>query len=421
MVVNKVSNGYRWLMLAIMGMGTMVAGQMLWLFYGYYDLIQAYFGVTNTQMGYIGTMTGLIMIVNWPVGGMIADRLSMRTSCTVCMIWSFVVYSFFAFNKSFAMYMIVMALSSVIVGMFYGLFAKVVKGVSTEKTEGKNSGWLWSLYALASSILGASGSYFVAKMDLAGWKPLMFMFAGVALITLVLGLIFIRDDKFNDWSVMDAGSAPSKFSFSQVGVVLKMPEVWVASFIYFTMLMITCAGVYAISMMGAIYAVPLAVITLMGTFRAYMARVFLSPFSGYLIDKFKSSMKVIRMFLILNIVSFALFLVFPMTSDYLWVSILLVIATIIGFGMQAPCWVTPITEIRVPVAYHGTAIGIYNGVGCISDAFIYILCGHFVDTYGLYEGNRYVFMFIGVMLIICFVLTKILDRFIAKRKLADQQ
>ena len=65
---------------------------------------------------------------------------------------------------------------------------------------------------------------------------------------------------------------------------------------------------------------------------------------------------------------------------------------------------------------YGTAIGTYNAIGCISDAFIYILCGYFVDTYGVITGNRYVFVFIGIMLFICLALTYVETKMIKKRR-----
>ena len=153
----------------------------------------------------------------------------------------------------------------------------------------------------------------------------------------------------------------------------------------------------------------------LGVFRTYLGRVILSPLSGAMIDKMGSSMGVIRILLGITLAGFILFFLFPMTSDYFWVAILLVAACTIGFGMQATCWITPISEIKVPIAYHGTAIGVYNGIGCISDAFIYVLTGSWIDKYGDIDGNRIGFAFIGVMLIICFILTIIETRMIKKR------
>ena len=60
-------------MLIMCGFGYSGTCMNIWMFYSYYSLMQAYFGATNTQMGYIGTITGLVMIVCWPLGGMVAD------------------------------------------------------------------------------------------------------------------------------------------------------------------------------------------------------------------------------------------------------------------------------------------------------------------------------------------------------------
>lgn len=415
-MTNRVTPGYKWIMLVMCGLGYSATCMTLWMFYSYYDLMQAYFGVTNTQMGYLGLITGLVMIVCWPVGGMVADKISMRVSYLACMVFTIVVFAIMSVSHSFNLYLVIVFLSCFMMGVYYTLFSKIVKGISTPETEGKNTGYFWAMYSLGGTVIGALGSYFVSKMGLAGWRPLMYMFIGCAVLMSVFCIIFLKEEKFNDWSVLAEAGEPSTFQLAHVGKVLLMPEIWVAGLIYFTMLMITCAGIYAVSMMKTIYMVPLGIVTFIATFRQYIGRVILSPVSGVLIDKLGSSMRVIRILLSITLAGFVLFFLFPLGDQYFWVGILVVVACTIGYGMQAPCWMTPISEIKVPHVYHGTAIGVYNAIGCISDAFIYILCGHLVDTYGDIQGNRYVFAFIGVMLVICFALTLVESRMIKKRR-----
>ena len=412
---NRVSNGYKWLMLIMCGFGYAGTCMNIWMFYSYYSLMQAYYGASNTQMGTIGTITGLVMIVCWPLGGMIADKIKMRTAYLGCMVFSVIDFIVLAFTDSFSLYLVTVFLSCFMMGVYYTLFGKIVKGVSTPETEGKNTGYFWALYAAAGSIIGAFGSYFVTKWDMGGWRPLMFLFILIDVICSIICIVALKEDKFNDWSVLEGGEAP-KFQFNQVGKVLLMPEIWVAGLIYFTMLMITCAGIMAVSMMSTIYMVPLGIVTFIGIFRQYLGRVILSPVAGVMIDKMGSSMRVIRIFVGITLAGFVAFFLFPMGDEYFWVAILLVVACTIGYGMQAPCWMTPISEIKVPVAYHGTAVGLYNAIGCISDAFIYVLTGMWVDKYGDITGNKISFAFIGGMLIICFVLTMIEGRMIQKRR-----
>ncbi|MDE7035082.1 MAG: MFS transporter, partial [Eubacteriales bacterium] len=144
---NKVSNGYKWLMLIMCGFGYSGTCMNIWMFYSYYSLMQAYFGATNTQMGYIGTITGLVMIVCWPLGGMVADKINMKTAYIGCMVFSVVDFIVLAFSQSFTLYLFTVFLSCFMMGVYYTLFGKIVKGVSTPETEGKNTGYFWALYA----------------------------------------------------------------------------------------------------------------------------------------------------------------------------------------------------------------------------------------------------------------------------------
>lgn len=232
---NRVTPGYKWIMLAMCGFGYSATCMTLWMFYSYYDLMQEYFGVTNTQMGYLGLITGIVMIICWPVGGMIADKIPMRVSYLGCMVFTIVVFAIMSVSNSFNLYLAVVFASCFMMGIYYTLFAKIVKGVSTPETEGKNTGWFWAIYSVGGTIIGFFGSMFVSKMGLAGWKPLMYMFIGCSILMCVVCVAFLREEKFNDWTVLDApGESSGGFQLSQVGKVLLMPEIWVAGLIYFT-------------------------------------------------------------------------------------------------------------------------------------------------------------------------------------------
>lgn len=415
MVENRVSNGFKWLMILMCGFGYTTSCMTIWMFYSYYDLMQQYFGATNTQMGYMSLITGLFMIICWPVGGIIADKVSMKKAFVGCMVFTLLFFSILAFVRSFNVYLFMLFTSCMMMGIYYTLFGKIIKGVSTPETEGKNTGYYWAAYSLGGAIVGAVASALVTKLNLNGWRPLMFIFAGLALVLGLIAAIYLDDKKFNDWTVLDKKSE-SEFNWKHLKTVLLMPEIWVASLIYFTMLMITCAGIRAVNMMSTVYGVPLGIVTAIGIFRQYVGRVVLCPTSGWLIDKWNSSMKVIRLLLIISLLGIAMVFIFPVRSEYFWVGIIVVVCLTIGYGLQSPCWMTPISEIKVPVAYHGTAIGLYNGIGCISDAFIYIICGNWVDKYGDVNGNKISLGFIASMLVLCFILTVIESRMIAKRK-----
>ncbi len=324
--------------------------------------------------------------------------------------------------------MIMLAIGGINVGGFYGLAAKVIKGLSMPETEARNLGMLWSIYAVTGSALGAIGAYFIATMEgFSGWKPLMFCFGGVAFFVMIMGFLFLKEEKLNDWSVLaKSKEEASKFEFKHLGKVLLMPELWVAGLIYHTMLMITAAGIEAVNMMGQVYLVPVVIVSLIGTFRAYMARCFLSPLSGYMAGKTGDSMKIIRLLLIVGLVAIGIFFLFPTSPEYMWVGIVLVLAMTFGFGMQAPLWMTPITEIRVPQAYQGTAVGVYNALGSASDSYIYIVIGilkgnniieniNGVDTVTGTAGYQQIFMLIAGVLIVCFIATLVLNKMIKKR------
>lgn len=413
---NKVSPGYRWTLSILNAIGFYTVCQLAWLFYGFFDFIKNYFGATGAQMGMIGTITGIVMIICWPLGGMIVDKLPIRVSFVGASGLAALGYFVNAFVTNFYVYLAIVFCSCLVVGANYGLSAKIVKRIYTPETESKGIGWLFCFYAVTGALLGFAGAYLVKSMGIDAWKPLMFMFSGCCAFVAIGGFFLVKEDRLNPPETTAAGSASEGFSFSKVKEVLLMPELWVAGLIYHTMLMMTAGGIAAVSMLSDIYLVPLYIITAIGTVRAYLARSILSPITGAIVAKTGDSMKLIRLLCLQALAGIVIFFMFPMGGEYMWVGILLVAVMTIGFGMQAPLWMTPINELQIPSAYQGTAIGLYNAIGCIGDAYIYIVTGWLVDTYGIYDGNRYIFMLIGCMLIVCFLLTLACSRMIQKRR-----
>ena len=58
----------------------------------------------------------------------------------------------------------------------------------------------------------------------------------------------------------------------------------------------------------------------------------------------------------------------------------------------------PVSEVEIPMAVTGSAIGVISMFSFVSDIFYSAVCGHFIDTYGL-GGYKWIFVMTVVVLI----------------------
>lgn len=58
----------------------------------------------------------------------------------------------------------------------------------------------------------------------------------------------------------------------------------------------------------------------------------------------------------------------------------------------------PVSEVEIPMAVTGSAIGVISMFSFVSDIFYSAVCGHFIDTYGL-GGYKWIFVMTVVVLL----------------------
>ncbi len=418
-MVNRVSKGYKWLIILLAAVGSNVCYMSIWLFYSFYDLIQVHFNASSVGMGLLGTISGGLMLLGYPVGGIIVDKLGLRKAAVICAAYTAVDFILLSQSSNFNTFLAAEAISCFGTGIAVAEYNKLVKFVSVPDTEGKNNGFLWMLYSASGSLIGLIVAYIVnTSGEESGWQLLCLFYGILSAVIAIVSIIFIKEDKFNEWSVMNKPDEDNAFHFRDLGKIILMPELWLISVVYFCTLMINAAGTYAVSMMRTVFLVPLGIVTAINVFKANFARIAIAPISGVLRDKFKSCQRISRLLIIIALVGFVIFFAFPMNEKYMWVGIVLVLTCTIAYSLECVTWAVPVSEIGISSKYFGTAVGIFNALGCIGDMFIYVLCGNWLTKYGT-EGNRYIFGFIGAMLIIGFV-ASLLETRMQKKRLAKE-
>ena len=71
-------NKKRWLLLFVICLGGGIIYILPYLQYSFYDVMQADFGISNEQMGNLMSVYGLLNLLGYLFGGIVADRISYK-------------------------------------------------------------------------------------------------------------------------------------------------------------------------------------------------------------------------------------------------------------------------------------------------------------------------------------------------------
>ena len=135
---------------------------------------------------------------------------------------------------------------------------------------------------------------------------------------------------------------------------------------------------------------------IVGMIRAYVLAIFAAPVIGIIVDKVKSSIKVMTYLFLFGTIGVGLFLVIPQNHNMVWPLIICLMAVgAITFALRGIMY-AQIDEMKVPARITGTVTGILLTVGFSPEVFVHTIFGYWLDTYKM-QGYNYMFIYMAVM------------------------
>ena len=147
------------------------------------------------------------------------------------------------------------------------------------------------------------------------------------------------------------------------------------------------------------------------------------PIGGYFIDRKGRSTPVVMFGSIATLIFTVTIVLLPKRAELFAPFLCVAILVTVSSYLNSSALYTPVTEARVPFAYVGTVLGIASALGYSTDAWIYNVCGSWVDHYG---NDAYNFIFIlqaigaAVMIVSGLLLARLYQKAQAKER-ADQE
>ena len=344
--------GFKKLMIFIILSATVaIAYQLPYLRYTFYDQMMAALQLNDVQMGVLASAVSIASTLSYPIGGILANRFSMRSLMNLTLAAFVVLTVAFAFTTNWSAYLV------------------GIRSLGDESVQSKLFGFSEATRGILQTVLGFG---FLAIMNAAatpvlGFKTMLIVGAVVTGVFLVLGFLFLPKAEKEEVAEV---AAEDKVTILDV---IKNPGVWI------TIIILTCA--YACWSFGNGYlttytvrvgGLSASVGSTLGMIRSYVIVFVAGFFGGWFLDRFTYKGKA---FIGLFGISAAGFVLIMFTAKALAISICLtLLLAFIANIMKSTYW-SVMGQAGIPAKMTALATGFISFIIFLPDAILPTIIG----------------------------------------------
>ena len=370
--------GFRKLMVFIILSATVaIAYQLPYLRYTFYDQMMAALQLNDVQMGVLATATSIASTLSYPVGGILANRFSMRKLINITLAAFVALTALFAITTNYILLIGIHILYGVFgIATLWSAYLVGIRGLGDESVQSKLFGFSEATRGILQTLLGFGflGIMSAAATPVLGFKFVLILGAVVTGIFLVLGLIFLpKEDKKE--IAEETATETKKVSLLDV---IKNPGVWIC------IIILTCA--YSCWSFGNGYLTTYTVrvgglsettASLLGMIRSYVIVFVAGFFGGWVLDRFTYKGKAFILLLGSSAVFFAL-VMFSAKALAVCVGVTLVVAFIANI-MKSTYW-SLMGQAGIPAEMTALATGFISFIIFLPDAVLPTFIGTWLNN-----------------------------------------
>ncbi|MBR0406345.1 MAG: MFS transporter [Eggerthellaceae bacterium] len=364
----------------ILSAAVAIAYQLPYLRFTFYDQMMDALALNNTQIGLLATAVNLVSTISYPIGGILADKFSMRKLIIVTLGAFVILTVWYAFTTDFVMLMIIHALYG-----FFGiatLWSTYLMSVRNLGNEENQSTMFGSSEATRSVIQTLCGVAFLAVVGAAmsaaeGFRNLLLVGAGVSAVFLVLAIIFLPDhvEPHSKQAAQSENAGPEeKYTFVDV---FKNPGVWLVTGVIMCCFIVQATGNgYLTTYTVQILQIDQSLASTLGILRSYVIAFLAGYLGGWLLDRFTYKGKVYLVGLAVAI-AMLLGVIFTTPIIPLCVAMTLLLAFLANI-MKATYWST-MDQAGIPNGMTALATGLISFIAFIPDFIVPTISGIWID------------------------------------------
>lgn len=386
-----------------------------YLRWSYYDALMAASGLNNTQFGITMSVYGVLAMIFYPIGGIVADRFSAKKLLSISVIGVGILGLWYSVFPGYAAQIIIYAGWGILATLtFWSAMMKATRQLGSSDEQGRLFGLVEGGRGILSTIVSFAALFAFSKLgeSLGGLKGIIVAMSVVNIVTGVLIILFLEEGHRTD----SENEEPKKLAVSDIAAILKMPAVWLISLI-----IICCYSVY----LGSTYLTPYftnvigataSFAALLSIMRSYVLQFVCGPTGGILADKMKSITKVIVGCYAIMVAALIAIILLPSTASAMIPLIVVLLVLCAGIFAMRGIYFATIDEVDIPMHVTGTAVGIVSIIGFTPDVFMSTLCGKLLDSFEGTAGYRAIFLLMLGFAVVGFISASILLKMNGRRK-----
>ena len=360
------------------------------------------FNLSNTNLGDIFAVYGLMAMISYFLGGVIADKVSARKLMAVSLLLTASGGLYMSTVPSLlGMTLLYGYWGITTIFLFWAAMINATKEWGGDYTQGKAFGLLEGGRGLLASLLSAIAivifaSFLPTQINLAsaaerlnGFRSIILFYSALTGIGAILVWTFLPD------SQTDANNKEFSINFKKLTQVLSNRLVWLHAGIiicaYSTYKGLDNMALYAYEVIGMNEVDAATLFTY-----ASLTRPIAAIFAGILADRIIASRVILLMFCML-ICSFSSFIFIDGSAPWVTVVFINIFVTFFAVFAIRGIYFALIHEINTPSQITGTTIGIVSFVGFTPEIFFGSISGRILDANPGLVGHQNYFIFLTII------------------------
>lgn len=379
----KAKDWTRWVQLLCLCVGAGSIYFLPFMAYSYWVPMQEAFGFTDSQIGTMLSLYGLVSICTCIVGGWLADRFSARKLLTASYLITGATGFLFATFPPYGWALACQAIWGIsTVLTFWAALIKATRLWGSKVEQGKGFGLLEGGRGIAAVLLTMAGVAIFARL---GADPQAFSVVIVTWSACTLAVAPLTWFLFEDTRrEQDAGQI-----FRNLRPVMKIPAVWLVAIII--MSAYTAANVWG-------FATPYATNVMgMSTSLAALlasAGLWIAPLSAGAVSLFADRVGSSRIILIAFVIlagCCAAFILMPGSASLVLPFVIVLVVANLAISALRALYFALMEEGGIPIIVTGSAVGLISTIGHSGDFFFPRTATYFMENYAGETGYEVVF------------------------------
>lgn len=287
---------------------------------------------------------------------------------------------------------------------YYSALPKYMASFVDRKSHGK----LWGLYSSLGSIFGFLSGIITSAITAAGTavggiRGLLMLFMGLCAFSFVALMFLSKQDTYVKPEKTEGKKKSGGLDRKTILELIREPDLWLVTISCTCLWECYVGNMYLTSMLKNVYQVSTASTTMISTIGNYGFRLVGGVFFGAMIDKLTAH-RVIKYIHIIYAALMVGCVIMPATQINATIAAVAIAMSLLStlffrIGGQSMNPALSQCEYHIPYTVRGMAYSILATVQAVPGLFIYVLCGKWIDNYGV-KGYHMIYIYVLALQII---------------------